>query len=102
MHTHPAIGDYPDRLVGARERKEITLFSDVHVGRLEKEGKHPKRIQVGPSRVAWSLRELSRYVAEKIAERDALAAKGDTSHNTEPDQQHNAGIGHNGAPEATA
>ena len=101
MENHPAIGDYPDRLVGARERKEITLYSDVHVGRLEKQGKHPKRIQVGPNRVAWSLRELLMYVAEKIAQRDALAAESDTSHDTEPDQQDLAGIGHNRPPERT-
>ena len=52
-------------------------YSDVHVGRLEKAGKFPKRIALGPGRNGWSLRELMAYIEEKKRQRDALAAQAD-------------------------
>ena len=77
MNNHPAVGDYPDRIVSAKERRRIVPYSDVHVGRLEKAGKFPKRIALGPGRNGWSLRELIQWVEEKKKQRDAANTEAD-------------------------
>ena len=61
--------DFPDRIVSAKERRQIIPYSDVHIGRLEKAGKFPRRIHLGPGRVGWRLSELMRWIDERAEER---------------------------------
>lgn len=49
------------------------MWTRVHVDRLEKNSKFPKRVHLGPGTVAWVEGEIDAYVADKIAERDARA-----------------------------
>ena len=60
-----------DQIVLAPERRQMTGYSDMHVWRLEKAGKFPRRIRLGPNRVGWSLHELQQWLDEKKAERGA-------------------------------
>ena len=62
--------DLPDRLIDAKERRLLVPYSDMHVWRLEREGKFPKRIKIGANRVAWRLSEILAWIDEKADARD--------------------------------
>ena len=56
-----------DRL---RQQKGIP-YSKVHLGRLEKAGLFPKRIQLGPNgRVAWLEHEIDAWIEARAAARE--------------------------------
>jgi prophage regulatory protein len=49
-------------------------WSRMHVDRLEKAGKFPKRVQLGESTVVWVEAEVDAFVAGRLAERETVAA----------------------------
>ena len=49
-------------------------FCRVHLDRLEKAGTFPKRVHLGPNRVGWVEAEIDRWLAARVAERDASPA----------------------------
>jgi prophage regulatory protein len=57
------------RIITAAERRQMVPYSDMHVWRLEKAGKFPKRIKLGANRVGWLLSEVEDWIARKVAER---------------------------------
>ena len=57
------------RIIAAAERRQMVPYSDMHVWRLEKAGKFPKRIKLGANRVGWLLNEVEDWIATKAAER---------------------------------
>jgi prophage regulatory protein len=44
-------------------------WSRMHIDRLEKAGKFPRRIHLGPQTVAWVETEIDELCAQKIASR---------------------------------
>jgi predicted DNA-binding transcriptional regulator AlpA len=44
-------------------------YSRVHVGRLEKDGKFPKRVHLSPGTVAWVEAEIDGHIADAMATR---------------------------------
>jgi prophage regulatory protein len=64
------IQNYNDRIILAAERRALVPYSDMHIWRLEKSNKFPKRIKLGPHRVGWSLQEVNDWIDVKKAERD--------------------------------
>lgn len=60
------------RLVSKKELKSLCgiPYTPQHIARLEAAGKFPKRVNLGPGRVAWLLSEVDAWVRERIAERD--------------------------------
>lgn len=58
------------RLITRTELLAIVPYTPQHILRLEKRGLFPRRIQVGPNRVAWLLSEIEEWVAARIFERD--------------------------------
>lgn len=46
-------------------------YSKVHLWRLEKQGKFPKRVPIGAGRYAYVESEINAYVEALIAARDA-------------------------------
>lgn len=52
------------------ELGQIVPYTGQHILRLEKTGKFPRRIKVGPNRVAWLLTEVEAWVAARVVERD--------------------------------
>jgi prophage regulatory protein len=58
-----------DRLLTLPQVRQIVPYSAMHLWRLEKDGKFPRRIKVGPNRVAWSQSEISKWVEVRKAER---------------------------------
>jgi prophage regulatory protein len=66
--THPP----QPRLLRYKDLKmKGIMWTRVHVDRLEKVSKFPKRVHLGPGTVAWVEDEIDAYVAGKIADRDA-------------------------------
>lgn len=58
------------RLLSKRQVRERVLYSPQHIDRLEKAGKFPKRVQLGPNRVGWVESEVEAWMRERIAQRD--------------------------------
>lgn len=53
-------------------KKEVIArvgYSGMHLSRLEKAGKFPKRLQLGPNRVAWLSSEIEDWLAAKAQDR---------------------------------
>jgi prophage regulatory protein len=48
-------------------------FSYVHICRLEKAGRFPKKVRISANRVGWFEDELQQMLEERAAERDAEA-----------------------------
>ncbi len=64
------LGTPPPRLITKPELRRIVPSTPQHILRLEKRGLFPRRIQVGPNRVAWLLSEIEEWVRARAAERD--------------------------------
>jgi predicted DNA-binding transcriptional regulator AlpA len=67
------------RIVRRHERRALTGFSDQHTLRMEKAGRHPLRVQLGPNSVGWWLDELDEFLASRPRggppQRDSLGTK---------------------------
>jgi len=48
-------------------------YTDQHLLRLEKAGKFPRRVQIGPGRVGWVDSEIEQWQSARIAARDSGA-----------------------------
>jgi prophage regulatory protein len=49
-------------------------YSKVHIWRLEREGRFPKRVPLGESRHGWVESEIDNWIAERMASRRVEAA----------------------------
>jgi prophage regulatory protein len=49
-------------------------YSKVHLWRLEREGKFPRRVQLGENRHGWLESEIDDWVLERMAARNVEAA----------------------------
>jgi prophage regulatory protein len=49
-------------------------YSKPHLWRLERAGKVPKRVPIGPARYGYIEAEIDDYIASLVAARDAVAA----------------------------
>jgi prophage regulatory protein len=58
------------RFLSKRQVRERVLYSPQHIDRLERAGKFPKRVQLGPNRVGWVESEVLEWMTKRIAERD--------------------------------
>lgn len=54
-----------DRLISQNELLIMIPFSKMTIWRYENEGRFPKRIKLGPNRIAWSLQEVVDWIEEK-------------------------------------
>ncbi len=61
-----------DRIIMAKERRQLVPYSDMHIWRLEKTGAFPQRIKLSPNgRVGWSWIEVHDWIEARKAEREA-------------------------------
>lgn len=56
-----------ERFVGKAELRQLVSISPQHIDRLEKADRFPKRVRLGPGRVAWLLSEVIAWMDAKIA-----------------------------------
>ena len=61
----------PLKLLTRAALREIVPYTPQHILRLEKKGHFPRRLQIGPNRVAWLLTEVEAWIAARVAERDS-------------------------------
>jgi len=54
-------------------KTKCIMYSKPHLWRLERAGKFPKRVNIGPGRYGYVEAEIDEYIAQKIAERDQVA-----------------------------
>lgn len=54
------------RLLSKRQVKEMVLYSPQHIARLEKAGKFPRRVQIGPNRVGWVEDEVRDWLQMRL------------------------------------
>ncbi len=59
------------RILSKRQLKELVLYSPQHIARLEKAGKFPKRVQLGPNRVGWVEEEVLDWLQARLECREA-------------------------------
>lgn len=59
------------RILSKRQLKELVLYSPQHIARLEKAGKFPKRVQLGPNRVGWVEAEVLDWLQARLECREA-------------------------------
>jgi prophage regulatory protein len=58
------------RILSKKQLREVVLYSPQHIDRLEKAGKFPKRVQLGPNRVGWIESEVYDWLKQRILDRD--------------------------------
>lgn len=56
------------RIVTKKELKTIVPYSPQHILRLEKQGRFPRRIQIGIRRVGWRLTDIENWLASRERE----------------------------------
>ncbi len=60
----------PPKLLSRDDMKRLGIsYSNVHMLRLERDGKIPKRIYLSPARVAWIESEVQEYLKRCVAAR---------------------------------
>jgi prophage regulatory protein len=69
--NHPGPGSAEsDRLLRYADLKNHNVpFSRPHVDRLEREGRFPRRVRLGPGTVGWWRSEICQWLDEKTAQR---------------------------------
>lgn len=67
------------RLPELRSAKGID-YSRMHLGRLEKAGKFPRRVKLGPNSVGWIESEIDAWLKERADARFGGEAPADGSH----------------------
>jgi len=63
------------RILSKKEIRLLVLYSPAHIDRLEKAGRFPKRVQLGPGRVGWVESEVLAWLEERIRARDRQISK---------------------------
>lgn len=58
------------RVLREKDRFRLTGLSRVQAWRLEREGRFPKRIQLGVNSVGWIASELDAWIVAKASARD--------------------------------
>ena len=59
------------RILRQRQVCERVGYSQMHIWRLEKAGRFPRRMKLGPNSVGWVSTEIDAWIEARIAERDA-------------------------------
>ena len=67
----PILENIVMKLLSKRQLKEMVLYSPQHIARLEKAGKFPKRVPLGPNRVGWVEEEVLDWLQQRLGRREA-------------------------------
>ena len=67
-----AVSEKPIRIIDWKTLRELVPLSRVHIGRLEKAGKFPKRVQISEARVGWIAAEIETYLQARAALREKI------------------------------
>ncbi|MBK3732902.1 AlpA family phage regulatory protein [Azospirillum brasilense] len=59
------------RILRFKQLRERVPFSRMHIDRLEKAGKFPKRVRIGENSVGWLENEVEAWIAARVATRSS-------------------------------
>jgi len=62
--------DQQIRILPWKELKKIVPLSRMHILRLEKDGKFPKRVKVSAARIGWIASEIEEFLQARAALRE--------------------------------
>ena len=62
------------RVLRKKEVANRVGYSAMHIWRMEREGKFPRRLQLGPNAVGWLECEVDDWISARAAERDMEVA----------------------------
>ncbi len=62
------------RILRQRQVIEKVGYSPMHLWRLEKADRFPRRVKLGPNSVGWVSTEIDAWIKGRIEERDAALA----------------------------
>lgn len=62
------------RILSKKDLRRLVLYSPAHIDRMEKDGRFPKRVQLGPCRVGWIESEVLEWLDKRIQKRDVTPA----------------------------
>jgi prophage regulatory protein len=62
------------RILTKKEVCTLVPYTPQHIHRLEKAGRFPRRIQLGPNRVGWRLVDIENWINARAAVAGASAA----------------------------
>ena len=54
------------RIITKKELRALVPYTPQHIHRLEKAGRFPRRLQLGPNRVGWRLTDIERWINERL------------------------------------
>ena len=57
------------RILSKKQLKDLIPYSPQHIARLEKAGKFPQRIKLGPNRVGWLEEEVMDWIQDRLDNR---------------------------------
>jgi len=57
-----------DPVISKKQLLQLVPYCPQHILRLEKQGRFPKRIAVGPGRVGWRLSKIEQWLADRAKE----------------------------------
>jgi prophage regulatory protein len=69
MGTIMAHTETKPRIMRGQELSEAIPYSRAHIGRLEAQGKFPKRVQIGANRVGWVRAEIEAWIDARLGAR---------------------------------
>ena len=58
------------RVLRKKEVADRVGYSSMHIWRMEREGRFPRRLQLGPNAVGWLESEVDDWISARAAERD--------------------------------
>jgi prophage regulatory protein len=54
------------RILTKKEVCALVPYTPQHIHRLERAGRFPRRLQLGPNRVGWRLVDVERWINERV------------------------------------
>ena len=54
------------RILTKKEVCALVPYTPQHIHRLEKAGRFPRRLQLGPNRVGWKLVDIEQWISERV------------------------------------
>ena len=62
------------RILSKKELRQLVLYSPAQIDRMEKAGRFPKRVRLGPCRVGWVEEEVLGWLEARLRAREIMTA----------------------------
>ena len=60
------------RILSKKDVRQLVLYSPAQIDRMEKAGRFPKRVQLGPCRVGWVESEVLAWLEARLQAREVM------------------------------